>query len=115
MSSENILGWDFYFKMEENRWYVYRHYKKGTNDVFYIGMGQATGYSRAKRNKGRNNLWQKIYSKYGAEYEIVAKNLFVEEAKELEVFLISQYGRIDISTGCLANMTEGAEGICIPH
>jgi hypothetical protein len=33
------------------------------------------------------------------------------DAFDAEMFLISYYGRMDLGTGCLANLTEGGEGV----
>lgn len=34
-----------------------------------------------------------------------------DEAYEAEIFFISYYGRIDLGTGCLRNLTDGGEGV----
>ena len=48
-------------------YYVYEHYKKGTEEVFYVGIGNNIGkqqYSRAKSKIKRNPHWKNINNKY---------------------------------------------------
>lgn len=87
-------------------YYIYRHRRKDTGEVFYIGLGQG---KRAFVKQGRSDFWSNIAFK-GYDVEILAQNLSKEEAVELEIFLISIYGRRDLGTGCLVNMTDGGEG-----
>jgi hypothetical protein len=95
-------------------YYVYRHYKLDTNDVFYIGMGKENNFRRAFSNRYRNNYWLNTVSKYGYSVDIVSKNLSEEDAIELEIFLIKEYGRKDLGNGCLVNMTDGGDGVFNP-
>lgn len=97
--------------MCETKWYVYRHRRLDTNDIFYIGLGSTKYYSRAVTKHSRNNMWKSVVSKTEYSIEIVADKLIVEDAKELEVFLISIYGRRDLKTGTLVNFTDGGDGI----
>jgi len=91
---------------------VYRHLRNDTNNVFYVGIGKSK--YRASANTGRSDYWKKIVNKYGREVEIIAENLSWEDACELEMLLISEYGRLDLNTGDLVNMTNGGEGMCNP-
>ena len=95
-------------------YYVYRHYKLDTNDVFYIGMGKENNFRRAFSKRYRNSYWLNTVSKYGYSVDIVSKNISEEDAIELEIFLIKQYGRKDLGNGCLVNMTDGGEGAFNP-
>ncbi len=94
----------------DKKYYVYRHYKPSSIEVFYIGLGSQINYKRAYTVFGRNNIWNNIYNKHGYIVEIIADNLTKEEACELEILLISEYGRIDQGTGTLSNLTDGGEG-----
>lgn len=87
---------------------VYLHKKKGTEDVFYVGIGALP--ERASCEHKRNQLWNKIVKKYGYYINITHENLCWEEACIIEKYLISFYGRIDIGTGILSNMTNGGDG-----
>ncbi len=88
---------------------MYRHRRLDTNKIFYIGMGDLKrAYSKdaAKRNK----IWNDITNKTSYQVEILAEDLTWEDACELEVLLIGQYGRINLETGTLANLTNGGDG-----
>ena len=94
---------------KENNKVVYRHRRVDTFEIFYIGMGSLErAYSKdaAKRNK----IWNRIINKTDYEVEILAENLTWEEACELEELLISLYGRKNLNTGTLANLTNGGDG-----
>ena len=86
---------------------VYRHRRLDNNKVFYIGIGNKE--YRAYRRSGRNNLWTKIADKSGYTVEIIYNDISIEDARELEEFLISEYGRKDLGLGELANLTNGGE------
>jgi anti-sigma28 factor (negative regulator of flagellin synthesis) len=91
--------------MENN--VVYIHKRKDTNEVFYVGIGKIRRpYDKAKRNK----YWQSIVNKHGYNIEIIHKNLSWKKACKIERQLILQYGRCDLGTGVLVNMTDGGEG-----
>lgn len=87
---------------------VYRHRRLDTNEIFYIGISKSE--KRAYEKFGRNNMWKKIVEKAGYKVEIIIKEISYEEAKELEIFLIFIYGRKDLETGTLSNLTDGGEG-----
>lgn len=91
-------------------WYVYRHTKLGTSEVFYIGIGCAKNYSRVKSKGSRSDWWKRYVKKYDFEGEILAINLSLIEACELEQILIAYYRRKDCCGGSLLNMTDGGEG-----
>ena len=90
--------------------YVYRHIRLDKNQPFYIGIGTSEYYNRAYRHKNRSDLWKRIAQKGGYEVEILMDNLTWEQACEKEKEFIKLYGRIDLNTGCLANMTDGGDG-----
>lgn len=85
---------------------IYRHLKPN-GEVFYIGIGSL---KRAYTFKDRNKYWHHVVDKYDYEIQILKTGLSKEEACELESILISYYGRKDIGTGRLVNMTNGGEG-----
>jgi hypothetical protein len=86
---------------------VYRHLKP-CGEVFYIGIGVSK--KRAYSKHGRNKHWINTVNKYGYEVQILTNNIDYEFAKEIEVNLISYYGRKDLNFGKLVNMTDGGEG-----
>jgi hypothetical protein len=87
---------------------VYQHLRKDTNEVFYVGIGKKE--TRAKSKARNNPYWHHIVKKYGYTIEIVFKDLTWEDACIKEKELISKYGRIDLKTGTLVNLTDGGDG-----
>lgn len=82
---------------------VYIHMKPETRDIFYVGIGNSK--ERAYRNEGRNTHWTRVFEKYGKLVDIIAYDISLEEAKEMEKFLISSIGVKN-----LCNQTLGGEG-----
>lgn len=91
-----------------NRKYsVYRHLKP-CGDVFYIGI--ASNKKRPFAKTGRSSFWHRTVNKYpNYEVQILTNGVSKEEACDLETLLINYYGRRDIGTGCLVNLTDGGE------
>lgn len=89
---------------------LYRHIRLDTNQPFYIGIGlkESRAYSKANRNKH----WKHITNKTAYEVEILFDDLTYEEAKVKEKEFIKLYGRVDLGTGTLVNMTGGGQGVC---
>ena len=94
---------------------VYQHKRLDTNDVFYIGIELDTDKRKAigKRSKivsNRNKHWKNIVNKVGYNIDILFLNITNKEAVEIEKYLIKYYGRRDLKTGSLVNLTDGGEG-----
>lgn len=87
---------------------VYRHRRLYTNKIFYVGIGPSEKRAFVKTN--RSVYWKNIISKTDYSVEIIQENLNQEDAFELEKFLIQLYGRKDINTGILCNLTDGGDG-----
>lgn len=96
--------------MKDDNCYVYRHIRLDTNEVFYIGIGKAKDFKRAYSKSNRNIHWKRVVNKYDYKVEIIQERLSWEDACELEILLILEYGRKDLETGCLVNMTGGGDG-----
>lgn len=77
--------------------------KPANRDIFYVGIGN--DISRAYRNEGRNDHWTKTYKKHGKIVDIVASDISLEAAKEMEKHLIASIG-----IKSLCNKTAGGEG-----
>ena len=88
---------------------VYRHIRLDKNEPFYIGIGKDV--KRAYSKHSRSTFWKKIVSKTDYEVEILFDDLTWDEACDKEKEFIKLYGRKDIGTGILANMTDGGEGM----
>jgi hypothetical protein len=88
---------------------VYRHRRLDTNEVFYVGISK--NYKRPYDDgRFRNKIWNRIVKKTDYSIEIISQNISYEDALELEIFLISLYGKINNKTGTLSNITNGGEG-----
>jgi hypothetical protein len=92
----------------ENKFYVYAHYIPGEDKPFYIGKGTR---KRAYDKTNRNKWWCNIVKKYGLEIKFLFENLNEQEAIDKEIELIKYFGRKDMNTGCLVNLTDGGEGL----
>lgn len=92
--------------------YLYRHIRLDKNQPFYIGIGSdADGkYTRAYNVFSRNNFWKNIINKTEYEVEILLDDISWEEAIEKEIEFIKLYGRTNLNTGTLCNLTNGGEG-----
>ena len=102
-----------------NKSYVYIFVDHNTGKPVYVGKGTRDRDAQHVRNakngltthlynwmrkyKERNNIWPKPFR--------IKDSMSAEEAFSLEKELIAQYGRRDISTGCLFNHTDGGEGL----
>lgn len=94
--------------------YVYCHFREDTGVFFYIGIGsyqKKHKYGRMNSTYGRNIYWKRIVSKADGKYgkQILFDKLTKEEACLKEIELIKKYGRVDLKTGVLCNLTEGGE------
>lgn len=91
--------------------YVYKHIRKDTNDVFYIGISNGKKYNRAYTKECRNLHWYHIVDKHGYEVVITHDDIVWEEACVIESYLIAFYGRRELDEGTLVNMTDGGDGL----
>ena len=93
--------------MKTNNTVVYRHIKP-CGEVFYVGIGTP---KRPYNRRPRNQFWANVVKKYpDYKVDVVAAGLSWEMACELEELMILEYGRRDLGTGTLVNMTAGGEG-----
>lgn len=94
-------------------YYTYLHINILTSEVFYVGFGtkhkNKNHYARANSRCGRSDFWYNIVNKYGYRIEIAFESLNKEECLEKEQYLILKYGRRDLNTGTLVNLTTGGE------
>lgn len=90
--------------------YIYKHTRNDTNEVFYIGIGSGKTYKRAYKKTGRNKFWQNIVNKTSYTVTILEDGLSWEEACTKEIELIKIFGRRDLNSGSLVNLTDGGEG-----
>lgn len=93
--------------------YVYRHIRMDKNEPFYIGIGSDCegNYTRANSAHRRNNHWKSIVKNTNYCIDIMLDELTWNFACEKEVEFIKMYGRRNIGTGVLVNLTDGGEGL----
>lgn len=99
--------------VDEGKYYLYRHIRLDTNEVFYIGIGSAnkrTPYKRAMAKDKRNGFWNEIVDKTEYRVEIVLETNSLEFIWEKEIEFIKLYGRRDLKEGTLTNLTNGGKG-----
>ena len=85
--------------------YVYL-YVREDGTPYYVGKGQK---KRAwESHKRRNNTQVKPLAEERIVFHSV--NLTEDDAKKLEIELIKSYGRKDLGTGILRNLTDGGDG-----
>jgi len=99
------------------KYYLYRHIRVDKNEPFYIGIGTKTNadikygtYTRANIKSKKNNIWVKITNKTSYIVEILIESDDYDFIKNKEIEFVKLYGRIDLETGTLTNMTDGGEG-----
>lgn len=87
-------------------YYVYA-YLREDDTPYYIGKGKENrAYVKHPRKNGSN-----ILPKDENRIKILYENLSEDEAISIEKQLISEYGRKDLGTGTLINMTNGGDGL----
>lgn len=92
--------------------YLYRHIRLDKNEPFYIGISNVNdNYKRAYKKTCRNKHWTNIINSTNYEVEILLDDLTEEEVKIKEKEFITLYGRIDLKTGSLVNLTDGGDGV----
>lgn len=86
--------------------YVYQ-YLRENGTPYYIGKGKG---KRAWQSHVRSNNANMVPSDK-SRIEIIKDNLTEDEANQLEIDLILKFGRKDLGTGILTNLTNGGEGV----
>ena len=85
-----------------NDYYTYA-YLREDKTPYYIGKGRS---DRAFHKSGRNTPTPKDHS----QILILKKNLSEFEAYKHEIYMIAVFGRKDLGTGILRNLSDGGEG-----
>lgn len=105
----------------QEKYYLYRHIRLDKNEPFYIGIGTLNPkrkgikdsclYQRAYQKGGRGDIWNKITNKTKYEVEVIFSSNDYDFIKQKEIEFIKLYGRKNLGTGILANLTDGGEGM----
>jgi hypothetical protein len=85
-----------------NEYYTYA-YLRENGTPYYIGKGKGYRIHSTNRRIALPIKERRIFLK---------KNLTEDEAIKHEIYMISIFGRKDLGTGILLNMTDGGEGTC---
>ncbi len=106
-------------KINQPIFYIYAYYDPDTDIPFYVGKGHGRrhlSHLREVRN-GTNKKNHKIHKikkmiNEGKDpiIRFLEENLSHEESIIREKYWIAHFGRIDLETGSLCNMTEGGDG-----
>lgn len=103
--------------MQVEKYYLYRHIRLDKYEPFYIGIGKKfknfntkkQEFNRAYFTYNRNNIWKRITNKTTYKVEILLESNNLEYIKNKEIEFIKLYGRIDLKSGTLSNLTDGGE------
>lgn len=102
---------------EERKYYVYGYIDPRTEEYFYIGKGtddraydHLLPYYFYRQTYFYRKLRKMLSEGIEPEIQFISEELTNKEACQLEIELINEYGRIDLGTGCLCNLTDGGEG-----
>jgi hypothetical protein len=89
----------------KNDYYTYA-WLRDDGTPYYIGKGRRNrAYSEYDRNRNRRP------PKDPSKILILKRNLFEEEAFKHECYMIAVFGRKDLGTGILINLTNGGDGV----
>lgn len=91
--------------------YLYRHIRLDKNEPFYIGVSKSTiNYNRAYDKSKRSSFWKKVVNKTDYEVEILMESDDLNFIKQKEIEFVALYGRKNLGTGTLVNLTDGGDG-----
>jgi hypothetical protein len=88
--------------LSPTRFYVYR-YNRVDGTPYYVGKGTRS------RAYSQHNHMVKLPPR--ERIQVIEKGLTADQADQQEIALIKKYGRKDLGTGCLCNLTDGGNGI----
>lgn len=93
-----------------NNYYVYMVLRKEASSNRDAPAGSPV-YVGISKNEKRFNLLERNGLKFeGCQIHKLAEDLTKDEAVAMEIELISEFGRIDLGTGILRNLTDGGDG-----
>lgn len=107
------------FKDVKPDYYVYVLYNQATGEIFYVGKGSGRRvwhHIWQARNTNNNSYKLNVIRQIERENNqvgiaFIRDELTEDDAFMWECFWIAEYGRRDLGTGCLANLTDGGDGV----
>jgi len=97
-------------KSSPNIFYVYKYLRSKASKNGLAGSPYYIGKGRGKRASRKANHYVPVPTN-AKNIAIVSEGMSELDALQLEMLLIHFYGRVDLGTGCLNNMTDGGDGI----
>jgi hypothetical protein len=106
--------------MTTRKYYVYEIWEDGAETPFYVGKTHDVEQRKQAHLKNKNTtrmlpvhfkLQKLLRENVSFDFRTVAECDTEEASFQLEQELISKYGRLDLGTGPLFNMTAGGEGV----
>lgn len=94
--------------MNGNIYYVYAYLRAKDSANGKAGTPYYIGKGSKKRVRSTNRYL--TVPRDNTFISFPAENMFEKDALQLEMLLIYLYGRIDLGTGCLRNLTDGGDG-----
>lgn len=102
------------------KYFLYRHVRADLNEVFYVGIGtkrRLSGatprvYERAFTHFNRTVWWHNIVNSCKYEVDILVESDDSDFIQKKEKEFILLYGRKDLNTGTLINLTDGGKSDC---
>ena len=88
--------------------YVYQYLRSRKSKYGNIGSPYNIGKGKGKRAFSIQHTIKP--PKDRSKIQFISENMNEADAFQLEMLLIHLFGRIDVGTGCLRNMTDGGEG-----
>ncbi len=104
--------------IDNGKYYIYRHIRLDTGVPFYIGIGTKDLkfnskyeiiYKRAFNKPSRNKIWWDIVNKTDYDIEILMESEDYNFLLRKETEFVKLYGRINLGTGILSNLTDGGD------
>ena len=74
-------------------YYVYEHYKKDTDQIFYVGIGKIESgkYNRSNSFAKRNPHWNAVVKKHGFYSKIVFESEDRDDVCDREIDLMERF------------------------
>lgn len=96
------------------QFYTYLYLDPKDNTPIYVGKGKGRRAFRHLRESQNPHLHNTLQKRKGEGYittPIINYEVDEQTSHQMEMFWIDQFGRADLGTGTLFNLTDGGEGV----